>query len=44
MDEMLADISREYVVGSGEQGQPLEVQISTGSLPLQMRKYTMALM
>jgi hypothetical protein len=26
MDEMLADIRREYEVGSGEQGQPLEVQ------------------
>jgi hypothetical protein len=26
MDEMVADISREYEVGSGEQGQPLEVQ------------------
>jgi hypothetical protein len=26
MDEMLADISRKYEVGSGEQGQPPEVQ------------------
>jgi hypothetical protein len=26
MDEILADISREYEVGSGEQGQPSEVQ------------------
>jgi hypothetical protein len=26
MDEMLADIGREYEVGSGEQGQPPEVQ------------------
>jgi hypothetical protein len=26
MDEMLADIGREYEVGSGEQGQPSEVQ------------------
>jgi hypothetical protein len=26
MDEMLVDIGREYEVGSGEQGQPLEVQ------------------
>jgi hypothetical protein len=26
MDEMLADIGREYEVGSREQGQPLEVQ------------------
>jgi hypothetical protein len=26
MDEMVADISREYEVGSREQGQPLEVQ------------------
>jgi hypothetical protein len=26
MDEMLADIGKEYEVGSGEQGQPLEVQ------------------
>jgi hypothetical protein len=26
MDEMLADIHREYEVGSGEKGQPLEVQ------------------
>jgi hypothetical protein len=26
MDEMLADICREYEVGSGEQGQPPEVQ------------------
>jgi hypothetical protein len=26
MDEMLADIGREYKVGSGEQGQPPEVQ------------------
>jgi hypothetical protein len=25
MDEMLADIDRGYEVGSGEQGQPLEV-------------------
>jgi hypothetical protein len=25
MDEMLADIDRRYEVGSGEQGQPLEV-------------------
>jgi hypothetical protein len=25
MDEMVADIDREYEVGSGEQGQPLEV-------------------
>jgi hypothetical protein len=26
MDEMVADIGREYEVGSGEQGQPPEVQ------------------
>jgi hypothetical protein len=26
MDEMVADIGREYEVGSGEQGQPSEVQ------------------
>jgi hypothetical protein len=26
MNEMVADIGREYEVGSGEQGQPLEVQ------------------
>jgi hypothetical protein len=26
MDEMLADIGREYEVGSGEQGQPPKVQ------------------
>jgi hypothetical protein len=26
MDEMVVDIGREYEVGSGEQGQPLEVQ------------------
>jgi hypothetical protein len=26
MDEMVADIGREYEIGSGEQGEPLEVQ------------------
>jgi hypothetical protein len=42
MDEMVADIGREYDVGSGEQGQPSEVQNFYRLLTLQMRKSTMA--
>jgi hypothetical protein len=44
MDEMVADIDREYNVVSGERENHWRCRISTGSLTVLMRKYTMALM